>query len=103
MSKWQELDKLAKRIDDVAKQKGWDKSWSKGGCYLHLEASEFIESLRGKGDDPPQKEAGDIIMALFSMLAHYDINPSEVFELVEQEILPDLETDESELETDRVS
>ncbi len=91
MSKWEDLDHLAKRIDAVAKQKKWDKSWSKGGCYLHLEASEFIESLRGKGDDPPQKEAGDIIMALFSMLAHYEIEPSEVFNMIEDDILPDLE------------
>lgn len=34
--------------------------WS--GIYLHLEASEFIESLRGKGGNPTN-EADDVLLS----------------------------------------
>lgn len=91
MDVYEKLDELSNRIGLVCRNRKWDKGWSKGGCYLHLEASEFIESLRGKGDDSPAKEAGDIIMALFSILDNYNIKPSDVFQIVEEEILPGLE------------
>ena len=64
---------LLDRIADICEAKEWDKGWSKGGCYLHLETSEFIESLRGKGNDPPAKEAADVLFTLFAMLAHHGI------------------------------
>ena len=51
---------------------GWTKDWIKGGCYIHLEASEFIEALRGKGD--PIDELGDLLITVFSVCANYDIS-----------------------------
>lgn len=57
---------------------GWDKGWSKGGCYIHLEVSEFIEALRGKGD--PLDELGDVLFALLSVADHYGIDPEEAME-----------------------
>lgn len=61
----------------LSKLKGWDKSWSAGGCYLHLEASEFIEALRGKGGDPVD-EAGDVLFTLFTMMDYNGIDLDEV-------------------------
>lgn len=81
------LDELAKRIGEVCKQKDWDKGWSKGGCYIHLEVSEFIESLRGKGDTSPTEEAADVLMALFAVLQNYDIKPSIVIDELEDLIV----------------
>jgi len=73
-----ELNQTAERIKQICLKEGWDKNWSKGGCYIHLETSEFIESLRGKGDSTPTEEAADVIIALFAVLANYNIKPSDV-------------------------
>lgn len=54
---------------------GFSKDWSQGGCYLHLEVSEFIEALRGKGD--PVEELTDVFNTLFSLAGHYGIKPSD--------------------------
>lgn len=75
-----DIDDLAQRIDQVCIKKGWNKDWIKGGCYIHLEVSEFIESLRGKGEDPPEDEAADVLFALFAVLANYGIDPSDVLD-----------------------
>ena len=56
----------------------WERNWSNGGCYLHLEVSEFIESLRGKGDSSPAAEAGDVLFVLLSMLKAHNIDIQEV-------------------------
>lgn len=65
--------KLQERVHAVCQSEGWEKSWKGGGCYLHLEASELIEALRGKGNNPTE-EGGDVLFTLFALLAHYDIN-----------------------------
>jgi len=59
---------------------GWERDWSKGGCYLHLEVSEFIEALRGKGDTTPLEEAADVLFVLLSMCKGHDIDPDAVVE-----------------------
>lgn len=61
------LEELAVKAAEVCKQQGWTRNWSAGGCYLHLEASEFIEALRGKGSSPPAEEAADVLFVLLSM------------------------------------
>jgi NTP pyrophosphatase (non-canonical NTP hydrolase) len=76
----QDIQTLADRIGAVAKHRNWKKNWSSGGCYIHLEVSEFIEALRGKGDTTPAAEAGDILVALFAVLDWYKIPVAEVFE-----------------------
>lgn len=75
-----ELQKMVDRCGSVCKDKGWKKNWILGGCYLHLEVSEFVESLRGKGKSTPTAEAGDILMALFSVLEYYEIPIRDVIE-----------------------
>jgi NTP pyrophosphatase (non-canonical NTP hydrolase) len=61
------------RALEYSKAKGWERDWSHGGCYLHLEASEFIESLRGKKGDP-QKELADTLFVLFSVAAEHELD-----------------------------
>ncbi len=71
-----EIDKFADEVYDfTVNEMGWKKDWSNGGCYIHLEASEFIESLRCKGD--PVDELGDLLMCIFSVCRNYNIKPSD--------------------------
>lgn len=70
----------------------WDKGWLKGGCYLHLECSEFIEALRGKGD--PEKEAADVLTAFLSMIAYNNIDISKVIRHFYCSKLKDQQSDE---------
>ena len=67
---------LADMSNRLCEKEGWDRGWSNGGCYLHLEVSEFIEALRGKGD--PVEEAGDVLFVLLSMLKYANIDLDKV-------------------------
>ena len=78
-----DLKKLTEKVAKVCALKKWDKDWLKGGCYIHLEVSEFIESLRGKGDDPPEKEAADVMFTLLAVMDHYDISMEPVLHHLE--------------------
>ena len=71
------LESLSKRVKEVVKQRKWVKDWASGGCYIHLEVSEFIEALRGKGGDPVS-EAADVMIALFAVLGEYNIDAKDV-------------------------
>lgn len=77
---------LSEKILLACKKMNWARDWSSGGCYLHLEASEFIESLRGKGDDDPSTEAADTLFVLISMMAHHGIDYDDVLNLVKDRI-----------------
>lgn len=61
--------------------KNWDRNWSNGGCYLHLEVSEFIEALRGKGD--AQAELGDVLFVLGSIAAQHGLDMNEALDWVD--------------------
>lgn len=74
-----QLKELSKTADEFCKRKGWVKDWRHGGCYLHLEASELIEALRGKRGNPAE-EVADVLTALLSMAEHYSVNIDEVLE-----------------------
>lgn len=67
-----DIEKFSKETFEFTKSMGWTKNWIKGGCYIHLEASEFIEALRGKGD--PIDELGDLLITVFSVCENYDIS-----------------------------
>ena len=62
-------------IDDICKLHNWKKDWSRGGCYIHLEVSEFIEALRGKGD--PADELGDVLFTIFAVANYYGIDVTD--------------------------
>ena len=74
----EELEKLADRCIQACNKNDWKRNWSNGGCYLHLEASEFIEALRGKGE--PYSEAADVLFVLFAMFRHHDMDLNDVFD-----------------------
>lgn len=78
------LEQVAAKAHGVCKAKGWSRGWSNGGCYLHLEVSEFIEALRGKGDTSPEDEAADVLFVLLSMLEHEAISSQKVLRILEQ-------------------
>ena len=72
------LGELADKATDVCKHQGWDRGWSNGGCHLHLEVSEFIEALRGKGAHTPTEEAADVLFVILSMCRANGIDLEEV-------------------------
>ena len=78
------IEGLADKALAVCKQQGWKRDWSLGGCYLHLEASEFIEALRGKGKEPPENEAADVLFVLLSVLRGNDLSPTKVLKILDK-------------------
>jgi len=66
-----DIDGLINRTGEACKVRGWSKNWAPGGCYLHLEVSEFIEALRGKGDI--LDESADVMICFFALLAEYGV------------------------------
>lgn len=70
---------LAEKVLKTCKLKGWGLDWSRRGCYLHLEASELIESIRGKRGDPAS-EAADILFCLMSITEGAGIEWKEVLQ-----------------------
>ena len=67
------LQELADLSLALCKRNNWDRGWQEGGCAMFLEVAEFIEALRGKGDETATSEAGDILFVLLSMLEHRGI------------------------------
>jgi phosphoribosyl-ATP pyrophosphohydrolase len=51
---------------------------------LHLEASEFTEALRGKGDF--EQEAADVLFVLLSTMEAHNIGVDWVLEILEQRL-----------------
>lgn len=59
-------------ISNICELHKWKKDWIRGGCYMHLEVSEFIEALRGKGD--PEDELGDVLFTVFAVADYYKLD-----------------------------
>jgi hypothetical protein len=68
----------------VCKARGWGRDWKEVGTYLHLEASEFTESLRGKGGHSSEREAAHILFVLFSAMGEHDVDVYEVWRILNQ-------------------
>ena len=62
-------------VKDTCAKSGYKKDWSHGGCYMHLEVSEFIEALRGKGD--PVEELGDVLFTVIAVADYYNVDVKE--------------------------
>ena len=69
------IEKYSKFVQEICDKNGWKKDWYAGGCYIHLEVSEFIEAVRGKGD--PLEELGDVLFTVFAMANYYDLDITE--------------------------
>ena len=66
------LGDLPARVVAMCKARGWSMHWTHRGAYLHLEASELIEAIRGKHGDPAD-EAGDVLLVLMSITEYAGI------------------------------
>jgi len=77
---------LADRALAICLEKGWGTDWKSRGCYLHLEASEFIEAVRGKGTDSIQEEAGDVLFVLFSFMNANGVTVEQALQALEKKI-----------------
>jgi len=80
------LDEIAEECLKLCKFKGWSRDWQGGAIYMPLEVAEFIEALRGKGDETPASEAGDVLFVLLSVLSHYNISLGEVLVALEKKM-----------------
>jgi NTP pyrophosphatase (non-canonical NTP hydrolase) len=74
-----DLDAYYKEVREVCAKMNWTKDWQRGGNYIFLEAAEFVEALRGKGD--PVDELGDLLFTIFAVADHYDVDPIEAIEV----------------------
>lgn len=82
------IRELPAQVLEVAKLRGWKLDKMTRGCYLHLEASELIESLRGKRGSPI-REAADVLIVLMSITEQNDIPFTDVA-IVAEEIVASL-------------
>ena len=67
-----DINSYVEFIREVCTAHGWKKDWSQGGCYTHLEVSEFIEAVRGKKGDPVD-ELGDVLFTVLAVADYYGI------------------------------
>lgn len=74
-----DLSRLATLAHAKCQREQWKRDWQHGGVYLHLEVSEFIESLRGKGGNPVN-EAADVLFVLLSVCRANDVSLVDVEE-----------------------
>jgi len=88
------LEQIYINSNAICNARGWKKDWESGGCYIHLEVSEFIEALRGKTKSSPAEEAGDVIFGLLAVLKNYEIPLEEVISMLEMKIEKMLDEDQ---------
>lgn len=58
---------LPEKIIKMCEKRGWSLHWTCRGAYLHLEASELIECIRGKRRGDKTEEAADVLIVLMSI------------------------------------
>lgn len=81
----QALEDLPAMALEMCHSRGWSLHWTHRGAYLHLESSELIEAIRGKGGDPT-KEAADVLIVLMSITEHAGICWGDVLKEAAQKI-----------------
>lgn len=65
------------RVLAMIAARGWSSHWTHRGAYLHLEASELIEAVRGKRGDVVD-EAGDVLLVLLSIVGAAGVSWGDV-------------------------
>ena len=53
----------------VMERRGWSRHWTHRSAYLHLEAAELAEAIRGKRGDTLE-ESADVLMTLLAFSPH---------------------------------
>lgn len=79
------LGVLAAKVLAVCKARNWSLHWTARGAYLHLEASELIEALRGKRGETVA-EAADVLIVLMSITENAGIPFAEVVATAERTV-----------------
>lgn len=75
----QKLATIGRSARQVCTERGWGVGWKERGAVLHLEASEFIEAIRGKRG-VPEEEAADVLFTLLVACNSHDVNMARVVE-----------------------
>lgn len=78
-------DDLPQQVIEACRHKGWSMHWTARGAYLHLEASELIEAVRGKHGDPTA-EAADVLIVLMSITQSSGIEWGTVVETARRRV-----------------
>jgi len=78
------MSTLPERVHKLCQLREWKTDWSSLGCYLHLEVSELIESLRGKGSSTPLQESADVLLVLMAITQANGIGWADVLAEVER-------------------
>lgn len=60
---------LRAAVHDLIRLYGWSSEWQERSAYLHLEASELAEAVRGKGGDTLE-ESADVLITLLGLSPH---------------------------------
>lgn len=93
------IKELTERVHKACIDRGQKKNWSAGGRYIHLEVSEFIESLRGKRGSP-YDEAADVLITFLAVVGEYKLDTDVIefavnkkLEAIEQGLIGDKHED----------
>lgn len=71
------INALPTKVLELCKKRNWSLEWTVRGVYLHLEASELIEAIRGKNGNP-LSEAADVLIVLMSITEINNIKWNDV-------------------------
>lgn len=80
-----DLNNLSLRAYELCERNKWERDW-RAGLYLHLEASEFIESLRGKHNENPISEAADVLFVLTTICESYGFTLQMIIKEMESKV-----------------
>lgn len=73
---------MRERILKMMQRKGWSTHWIHRSAYLHLEAAELAEAVRGKRGDTLD-ESADVLITLLALSPH---DLPEIIEEVEKKL-----------------
>lgn len=63
------MSDLRAAVHELIALYGWSPDWQERTAYLHLEASELAEAVRGKGGDTLE-ESADVLITLLGLSPH---------------------------------
>ena len=81
-----DMQDLLERAEDICLARGWSLGWRERGCYLHLEASELTEAVRGKRDSEIAEEGADVLFVLLTFMASRKIPYNDMLEALKKKI-----------------